>query len=258
MSDAAASPAPAGHVVVGGLGRVGYRLVQLLCRLGERVVVISESARDDWLRLAREAGAAVITGDARSSGVLEAAGVTRAAAVIAATDRDAVNLEIALDARQGRADLPVVIRLFDRDPAVMLEERLGVRRALGASTLAGPTLAYAAVGEEVLASFAAGEEPCDVALSTSRLAAPAFVASARHAGVVAAWTEDAARHAITDLPVPPEWDGLTPAEARARHGAAVLFVIPAAGGRPLPAGTAPLRAGQRALAAITRPLAREP
>ncbi|HEY3358747.1 MAG TPA: NAD-binding protein [Polyangia bacterium] len=162
MPTAAASPPtapPSGHVIVCGLGRVGYRLVTLLCRLGERVVVVSESAREDWLRLARDAGATVITGDARSAAVLEAAGIRTAAAVIAATNHDAVNIETALDARQLRDDLPVVIRLFDRDLAAMLEERLGVRRALGSSALAGPSLAFAALGEEVLASFTLGARP---------------------------------------------------------------------------------------------------
>ena len=79
--------------------------------------------------------------------------------MIAATNHDVVNIETALDARQQRPDLPIVVRLFDRDLGGMLEDRLGVRRAVGSSALAGPTLAYAALGEEVLACLALGDRP---------------------------------------------------------------------------------------------------
>src|SRR5512136_2075114 len=128
----------------------------LLRRLGEQVVVINETAREDWLRTVRAAGAQVIGGDARSAATLAAAGLATAKAVIAATNHDVVNIETVLDARQQRPDLPIVVRLFDRDLGGMLEERLGVRRALGSSALAGPSLAYAAVGQEVLASLTLG------------------------------------------------------------------------------------------------------
>ena len=126
-----ASGAPSGHVIVCGLGRVGYRLAMMLLRLGERVVVINETARADWLRAVTDAGAEVISGDARSAATLAAAGLPTAKAIIAATNHDVVNIETALDARQERPDLPIVVRLFDRDLADMLEDRLGVRRALG-------------------------------------------------------------------------------------------------------------------------------
>ena len=67
-----------GHVIVCGLGRIGFRLAMLLRRLGEKVVVISEAAREDWLRAARAAGAEVIAGDARSETTLAAAGLATA------------------------------------------------------------------------------------------------------------------------------------------------------------------------------------
>ncbi|MBI5477996.1 MAG: NAD-binding protein [Deltaproteobacteria bacterium] len=159
MSAASGAPTFSGHIIVCGLGRVGYRLTLLLLRLGEKVVVINQAAREDWLRAARAAGAEIITGDARSAATLALAGLAHARAVIAATNHDVVNIETALDARQQRPDLPIVVRLFDRDLGGMLEERLGVRRALGSSALAGPTLAYAAVGEEVLATLTLGGRP---------------------------------------------------------------------------------------------------
>ena len=144
--------------LVCGLGIVGYRVVELLHRLGERIVVVTESAREEWLEAARHAGVDVHLGDARDTRLLERAGLLEARAVIAATDRDLVNLEIALDAKRMRPSLPVVLRLFDQNLARRLESSFDVRRALGMSTLAAPAFAAAALGERVVASIQLGSE----------------------------------------------------------------------------------------------------
>ena len=47
-----------GHYIVCGLGIVGYRAVELLHRLGERVVVVTLSGHDERIQAARNAGAA--------------------------------------------------------------------------------------------------------------------------------------------------------------------------------------------------------
>jgi Trk K+ transport system NAD-binding subunit len=194
----------AGHVIVCGLGRVGYRLSMLLLRLGEKVVVINETARADWLRAVQEAGAEVISGDARSAATLAAAGLATAKAIIAATNHDVVNIETALDARQVRPDLPIVVRLFDRDLAGMLEERLGVRRALGSSALAGPPLAYAAVGQDVLTSLTLGGRPFVVGRArvddrSPLLGLTAAAAERRHQVVVLDERDAAAPFAAGDV-----------------------------------------------------------
>ncbi len=134
-----------------GLGRIGFRAFELLHALREQVAVVTAAAREDWLVLARDACVTTIMGDVRSSANLEAAGMGTAKAIIAATDEDAVNIEIALDARNMRRDLPIVVRLFDRDLGDLIEQRVGVRRALGSSALAAPIFAYAALGEHILA-----------------------------------------------------------------------------------------------------------
>jgi Trk K+ transport system NAD-binding subunit len=136
------------------MGHVGFRIVELLARLGERVVVVTQETRSEWMRAAAAAGATVVTGDARDAELLKSAGLMEARALLAVTDRDPVNLEIALDARRLRPDLPVVARLFDQNLAQQLEATHGVRRALSVSALAAPAFAGAALGESVLASFA--------------------------------------------------------------------------------------------------------
>ena len=145
-----------GPILVCGMGHVGFRIVELLARLGERVVVVTQEARSEWMREAAAAGATVVTGDARDAGLLRTAGLMEARALLAVTDRDPVNLEIALDARRLRPDLPIVARLFDQNLAQQLEATHGVRRALSVSALAAPAFAGAALGESVLASFTSG------------------------------------------------------------------------------------------------------
>ncbi len=142
-----------GHVIVCGLGHVGYRIARLLLHLGEQVAVVTLDARGEWRSAIEGAGACVFVGDARNRKLLEAAGLGSAKSLIAATHRDAVNIEVALDARRLRPGLPVVARLFDQALARELEPTLGLRRALSVSALAAPAFAAAALGDALLASF---------------------------------------------------------------------------------------------------------
>src|SRR5688500_5614740 len=102
-----------GHIVVYGLGQVGYQIVGLLLHLNHSITVVTQAVRPDWLRFTEKRGVRVILGDVRDESLLVEAGIYDAAALIAATDRDAINLEIALDTRRRCPDLPIVIRLFD-------------------------------------------------------------------------------------------------------------------------------------------------
>jgi len=53
-----------GHFIVCGMGHVGYRIVDLLGRLGETVAVITQSARAEWIDAAQARGVQVHTGGA--------------------------------------------------------------------------------------------------------------------------------------------------------------------------------------------------
>ena len=147
-----ARPGPAPFLVC-GMGHVGFRIVELLGRLGERSVVVTLGTHPEWRRVAEASGATLVTGDARDLELLRSAGLMEAKALLAVTDNDPVNLEIALDARRLRPDLPIVVRLFDQNLAEQLEARHDVRRALSVSALVAPAFAGAALGETVLGSF---------------------------------------------------------------------------------------------------------
>ncbi|HEV2846852.1 MAG TPA: NAD(P)-binding protein [Thermoanaerobaculia bacterium] len=148
-----------GPIIVCGIGDVGYQVVELLHRLGEPVVVVAERI-DEERRLALEdRKIPILLGNARNERLLLETGLESAQALITVTDKDLVNIEIALDARRLRPDLPIVLRLFDQDLARQVESALDVRRALGMSALAAPSFAAAAMGDSVLASFTLGGIP---------------------------------------------------------------------------------------------------
>jgi Trk K+ transport system NAD-binding subunit len=148
-----------GHIIVCGVGDVGYQVVELLHRLGESVVVVAERI-DEERRLAMEdRDIRILFGNARNERLLLEAGLKSAKALITVTDKDLANIEIALDSRRLCPDLPIVLRLFDQDLARQLESVLDVRRALGMSALAAPSFAAAALGGSVLASFTLDDIP---------------------------------------------------------------------------------------------------
>lgn len=144
-----------GHCIVCGMGDIGYRVVELLHRLGEKVTVVTLTAREERRREAESRGVRVLIGDARVEQVLQEAGLGSAKLVIAATSEDLVNIEVALDTRRLRPEIPVVIRLFDQDLARQLEGSFDVQRALGMSALAAPSFAAAALGDAILGTFSA-------------------------------------------------------------------------------------------------------
>ncbi len=149
----------AGHCIVCGMGDVGYRVVELLHRLGEKVVVVTTQVGEERRIAAVARGVEIRIGDARNEQVLQDAGLSTAKVVVAATDQDLVNIEIFLDTHRRQPGLPVVIRLFDQELARQLEGRLELRRALGMSALSAPSFAAAAIGESFLGAFNVKDTP---------------------------------------------------------------------------------------------------
>ncbi len=144
----ARTDAATGVHVVCGLGHVGYRVALLLRRLGRPVSVIYNHASADWLADLEAAGAVSVHGDATDDRVLERAGVRAAQAVIAVTDQDLANLSVALDAKRLHPGVVTVVRLHDRALARHVEEGLGVRQVLSTSALAAPAFIAAALARE--------------------------------------------------------------------------------------------------------------
>jgi Trk K+ transport system NAD-binding subunit len=145
-----------GHVVVCGLGNVGFRVVEELLRHDERVVAIERAADGRFLATARRLGVAVIVGDATVAEVLRQAHAGSARAVLAVTNNELVNLEIALLVREFNPQQRVVLRMADPQLAQTLREAANVRLALSTSTLAAPAFVAALFGDRVQNIFLVG------------------------------------------------------------------------------------------------------
>jgi voltage-gated potassium channel Kch len=125
-----------GHVVVCGLGRVGYHLVEKLRAEAYPVLVVEKDAANRFLPAVRDLGIPVIIADATVARTLTDAAVHRASAVASIVDDDLVNLEVGLNARAIHPHIRVILRIFDRDTAEELRHRLNIHYAISTSTIA--------------------------------------------------------------------------------------------------------------------------
>lgn len=132
-------PLMRGHVVLCGLGYVGSVFLRHLRDEHARVVVIESNATNPGIDLCRSLGVPVIVGDAQSQRVLQAAGVERAARLLAVCAEDAVNTEIIATAHKlvsedSRSRLRCLARIGDPDLCSMLRIEQNRRRD-GATTV---------------------------------------------------------------------------------------------------------------------------
>jgi Trk K+ transport system NAD-binding subunit len=139
-----------GHVVVCGLGSIGFQTVKELIGLGERVVVIEREPTNPFVTAARRLGAAVIVGDATLPEAQAQARITTAFSVIVATSNDVSNLSIALLARRQQPQQRVVVLLTEPEMAKMLRQAAGVELALSVPLLAAPAFLAGLYGDRVL------------------------------------------------------------------------------------------------------------
>jgi Trk K+ transport system NAD-binding subunit len=142
-----------GHIVVCGLGNVGFRVVEELFKHGERVVAIERTRDNAFIATARRLGAAVIIGDATIPEALKQAHVAGARAVVAASNNDLVNVEIALLVRELNPAQRVVVRLTDTGLAETLRHAANVRLAVSIPELAAPAFVARLFGDRVRSIF---------------------------------------------------------------------------------------------------------
>jgi Trk K+ transport system NAD-binding subunit len=156
------------HIIVVGLSELGIRVVTDLVKTGHDVAVIERDEENRFLAMARELDVPVIFGDATLLQTLESARVDRARAVAVVTRDDMINIEtgIILSEMLGprvmpeinrRAEVPVVLRVFDRALGFAVAQRFGFETVRSTVELAAPWFIGAASGLEVLGTFSVGQ-----------------------------------------------------------------------------------------------------
>lgn len=156
-----------GHVILIGLGSIGARVMEGLRAAGAEVVVLDRDPGGRYTDVVRAAGVTLVSGDATVPAVLDGVGLARASAVAVLTSDDLTNVEIGLAVRdqlgERWAQVPVVLRLFDRDLADTARTGFGFRHVRSTAALAAPWFVGAAFGLDVLGTFYGAGVPMLVA-----------------------------------------------------------------------------------------------
>jgi Trk K+ transport system NAD-binding subunit len=134
----------AGHAVVIGMGPLGRRVAQMLRNLNRPVVGISTEELDPALLPA----VPVINGDPHQC--LNKVNCAAAASVMALTDNDVTNLELALLSAQINQDCQLVIRTDDAEFGHNMSSLAPHMQAMSVYALSAEAFAAAALGERVL------------------------------------------------------------------------------------------------------------
>ena len=147
------------HVVLCGIGHLGYRVLEELVKAAVPVVAIEKTENGRFVSSAKALGVPVLIRDMKEDQALIEAGIPNARVVIIATNDDMANLEVALDSRRMNPAIRIVMRLFDQQIASKIAEAISVDAAFSASALAAPVVAAMSTGSRVMSSMLIGGVP---------------------------------------------------------------------------------------------------
>lgn len=136
------------HVVLVGLGHLGYRVAHHLYSMGLDVVAIDLEPKADLLMGVQELGIPVLADDSTRESALKSANIQKARAIILCTQQDGLNLQVAMKARSLNPTIQVVVRIFDDDFAHELNQQFGFQ-AISTSATASPIFAATAAGVDM-------------------------------------------------------------------------------------------------------------
>lgn len=145
------------HFIVCGLGGVGVKIVHQLLHQGHEVVVIEHNSNNRFISTVRSQKVSVILADASLPQTLKAANIERASALLAVTDVDMINLEIALTAKELSPKMSVVVRSNNPDQASRMAQVFDFTAVLNPFEIAAPNFAAAALGGRILGSGITGD-----------------------------------------------------------------------------------------------------
>jgi voltage-gated potassium channel len=159
------------HIVLVGLGHLGFRVVSNLHDLDQDVIVIEQNPSADLVASVQRMGIPVLQDDGTRDSAQLAARIERARAIILCTQNDSLNLQMAVKARSLNPNIQVVVRIFDDDFAAALQKQFGFL-ALSATGMAAPAFAAAAAGVEMTRPITIEGQSLSLASITVNSSAP--------------------------------------------------------------------------------------
>jgi len=144
------------HVVLCGLGHLGFRVLEQLHHTRIPVVVLERSESNSFVVQAKALKVPVLIRDMKEDQALIDAGIREAAAIIICSNDDMSNFEVAIDSRRMNPKIRIVMRLFDQQVASKIAGALTVDAAFSSSALAAPVVAAMSFHTRVLSSLVIG------------------------------------------------------------------------------------------------------
>lgn len=126
------------HIIICGLGEIGFQIFTLLQRAGIQTAIISQKTHAEWIWEIEQSGNIYLTGDARDDNVLLEAGIKNAKALLTLTNDDHVNFSIAMDAKKLNPTIKVVSRIYDTDLGNLVSDAFDIEQVFSTSELAAP------------------------------------------------------------------------------------------------------------------------
>jgi len=130
-----------GHIVLCGAGSIGSAVIELLQTLGKPLVVVETIPNPALVEQARDRGFDLLTGDGSRDETLDLCNLEMAHSLIALTNVDTLNLEIALGARARNPTLPVVLRIAEASFAASIARHFEFETTFSVAGLAAPAFA---------------------------------------------------------------------------------------------------------------------
>jgi Trk K+ transport system NAD-binding subunit len=130
-----------GHIVVCGAGSIGTSVIDLLLEFDKPLVVIEQQPDTALVERARDQGFDLLTGDASRDDTLDLCNLGAAHGLVALTNTDTLNLEIALGARVRNPNMPIVLRIAEASFAASIARHFQFETTFSVAALAGPVFA---------------------------------------------------------------------------------------------------------------------
>jgi hypothetical protein len=124
------------HIILCGLGRLGYFIADELFKMGNKIVIIESQNNSLNVDYFRKRNVEVYSGDARKADVLIDAGVESCQTLISVLDNDIANLEIGLVAKHYNPNIKLVLRIFDDNMADIIKNKFNINLTNSMSYLA--------------------------------------------------------------------------------------------------------------------------
>lgn len=140
------------HIVIAGLGNIGYRVLNLLYDSGEKIIAIEQNANTQFLTSLR-GRIPVIFGNALHSDTIRVTNIGNAKTVMALTDDDLTNINILLNAKELNPNIKTIGRIFNKNIREKAEDAFGIDSVLSTSYISAPTFVSSAANTKTVYSF---------------------------------------------------------------------------------------------------------